>query len=186
MIAFLFDKSARLWSKSNLNRLQGNEDFSLFHSFKIVHCLRRVNVLLNTLYRAICTTTPVDSPFNLHESLCYPRVTRLSHFQQTMNLLFSILRISKVTMQQTSRLLWMQTPLPSPWEGSSPCQGHLAVWEDQHRFQGFFQFGWAERGGVGSCPAICPFCTIVCLYMCLCLLCVVVEALIVGHSVQAV
>ena len=134
-----------------------HQDFSCFHSLKIVYCLRRVNVSLNTLSRAMCTTTPVDSPFKLHESLCHLRVTRLSHFQQTMNLLYSILRISKVTSRHP--LCWECKPCYHHLEKAAPLvKAILPFSRSNIDFKGFFSCGWGERGGVGSCPAIWHFC----------------------------
>ena len=67
------------------------------HSFDIVYRPGKDNVPPDTLSRATCAAATVNSLYKLHEALCQPGVTRLSHFVRTKNLLYSFDEIRKIT-----------------------------------------------------------------------------------------
>ena len=67
------------------------------YSFHLIYRPGRDNIPPDTLSRVMCATA--DSLHKLHESLCHPGVTRLSHFVRTKSLPYSLEEIKNMTSQ---------------------------------------------------------------------------------------
>ena len=65
------------------------------YSYDIIYRPGKENIPPNTFSRSTCAASPEDSLYLLHQSLCHPGITRMSHFVRTRNLPFSIEEIKR-------------------------------------------------------------------------------------------
>ena len=67
------------------------------YSYDIMYRPGKENIPPDTFPRSTCAASPEDSLYLLHQSLCHPGITRMSHFVRTRNLPFSIEEIKRMT-----------------------------------------------------------------------------------------
>ena len=67
------------------------------YSFDIVYRPGKVNIPPDTFSRSTCAALPMDSLYQLHQSLCHPGITRMYHFVRVRNLPYSIEEVKKMT-----------------------------------------------------------------------------------------
>ena len=95
-VCFMFDRSNHGKIK-NEKILRWRINLSSF-SYDIVYRKGELNAAADALSRVNCSATySLDALKTLHESLCHPGVTRLSHFIRSKNLPYSMEDIRKVT-----------------------------------------------------------------------------------------
>ena len=68
-----------------------------FYSFDIVYRPGKENVPPDTFSRSSCAAVLSDSLYQLHQSLCHPGITRISHFVRVRNLPYSVEEIKRMT-----------------------------------------------------------------------------------------
>ena len=68
------------------------------YSYDIIYRPGKENIPPDTFSRSTCAASPEDSLYLLHQSLCHPGITRMSHFVRTRNLPFSIEEIKRMTI----------------------------------------------------------------------------------------
>ena len=124
-VAYMFDQRHQ-GKMTNDKFLRWRLQLSCY-SFDIVYRPGKDNVPPDTLSRASCAAATEDSLYKLHESLCHPGVTRLSHFVRTKNLPCSLDEIKRMTSQ--CRVCCECKPQYHRPE-VPPHQDHLAVREN--------------------------------------------------------
>ena len=67
------------------------------YSCDIIYHPGKENIPPDTFSSSACAASPEDSLYLLHQSLCHPGITRMSHFVRTRNLPFSIEEIKRMT-----------------------------------------------------------------------------------------
>ena len=55
------------------------------------------SILFTSSPRSSCAAVLSDSLYQLHQSLCYPGITRMSHFIRVRNLPYSVEKIKRIT-----------------------------------------------------------------------------------------
>ena len=67
------------------------------YSYDIIYRPGKENMPPDTFSHSTCAASPEESLYLLHQSLCHPGITRMSHFVRTRNLPFSIEEIKRMT-----------------------------------------------------------------------------------------
>ena len=96
-VSYMFDKHHR-GKITNEKFLGGRLELSCY-SLDLIYHPGWDNIPPDTLSRVMDATATADSLHKLHNSLCHPGVTRLSHFVQTKTLPYSLEEIKNMTSQ---------------------------------------------------------------------------------------
>ena len=94
-ISYMFDQRHKGKIKNN-KIMRWRVELSCY-SFDIVYRPGKENIPPDTFSRSTCAVLSNDSLYQLHQSLCHPGITRMSHFVRIRNLPYSMEEIKRMT-----------------------------------------------------------------------------------------